>query len=184
MPSWQLIEGYVVFATKGRIPITFKAGRTDIIIICCCGVEVGCGEMKPPGKSMALVDKDGARIAELCKRQLHDRLKHATSAREQNTFGILVADVLLELTKLQFNNGNYLYSVLKSIEIPKRKEWYRGIEAFFEACFSFKLQALIEQSPGEGNDGNQLSIYDQCSGLLKPTARFLKKSYIINFLIM
>ncbi|CEG70879.1 hypothetical protein RMATCC62417_06699 [Rhizopus microsporus] len=160
------------FATKGRIPTTFKTDRPDVIIICCCGVEVGCGEVKPPGKGKALVDKNRARIAELCKRQLHARLKHATSAREQSTFGVLIAGMSLELTKLQFNNDNYFYSVLKSIELPRRSQWYSNIEAYFETLFSFKV--LIEQSLGEEDNGNQLSIYDQCSGLLNPTARFLK----------
>ncbi|RCH88949.1 hypothetical protein CU097_005395 [Rhizopus azygosporus] len=140
------------FATKGRIPTTFKTDRPDIIIICCCGVEVGCGEVKPPGKGKALVDKNRARIAD--------------------TFGVLVAGMSLELTKLQFNNDNYFYSVLKSIELPGRSQWYSNIEAYFETLFSFKV--LIEQSPGEEDNGNQLSIYDQCSGLLNPTARFLK----------
>ncbi|CAO3690044.1 unnamed protein product [Rhizopus microsporus] len=87
-------------------------------------------------------------------------------------FWLLRIGKSLKLTKLQFNNDNYLNSVLKSIEIPRRKEWYRDIEACFEACFSFK--SLIEQSIGEENDGNWLSIYDECSGLLEPTSRFLK----------
>ncbi|PHZ15701.1 uncharacterized protein RHIMIDRAFT_92112 [Rhizopus microsporus ATCC 52813] len=131
------------FATKGGNPTTLKAGRPDTIIICCCEVEVSCGEAKPPRKGMALIDKGRARIAELCMRQLHARLKHATSTSEQSTFGVLIARISLGLTKLQFNNSNYLYFVLKSIKIPRRKEWYRDVEVCLGACFSFKISATV-----------------------------------------
>lgn len=79
------------FAAKERVPATFKTDRPDVIIICCSGIEVGCGEVKPPGKGNGLINKDRARIAEICKRQLHLRLKNATFGRELVTFGILLA---------------------------------------------------------------------------------------------
>lgn len=49
----------------------------------------------------------------------------------------------LELTKLQFNNDNYFYSVLKSIELPRRSQWYSNIEAYFETLFSFKVSSTV-----------------------------------------
>ena len=59
-------------------------------MICYKGIEVGCGEVKPPKKSKELIDIDRARIAEICKRQLHLRLQISSSTKEHCTFGILV----------------------------------------------------------------------------------------------
>lgn len=45
----------------------------------------------------------------------------------------------LELTKLEFDNGKYNYSILKTIEIPERKKAYESIEKIFESLYSFKV---------------------------------------------
>lgn len=41
------------------------------------GIEVGNGEVKPPGTCDVLSNEDRAKIAELCKRQLQLRMKEA-----------------------------------------------------------------------------------------------------------
>ncbi|KAL0077462.1 hypothetical protein J3Q64DRAFT_1702855 [Phycomyces blakesleeanus] len=79
--SFSLLEG---------VPKEYLTTRPDIIIICYERVEVGCGEVKPPKKSRDLIDIDRARIAEICKRQLHLRLQTSSSTKEHCTFGILV----------------------------------------------------------------------------------------------
>lgn len=76
---------------KDTISDIFKTTRPDIILVCKGGAEVGCGEIKPPGKVKELIDIDRARIAEICKRQLHIRMKEAKSTKEHVTFGIMLA---------------------------------------------------------------------------------------------
>lgn len=44
----------------------------------------------------------------------------------------------LEFTKLQFDNGKYNYSILKTIEISGRNKAYESIEKTFENLYSFK----------------------------------------------
>ncbi|KAI9249016.1 hypothetical protein BY458DRAFT_494213 [Sporodiniella umbellata] len=148
--------------------------RPDIIIICHEGIEVGCGEVKPPKKSKELIDTDRARIAEICKRQLYLRLKKSSCTKEHCAFGILIGEIgmMLELTKLEFDNGIYNYSILKTIEIPGRKKAYDSIEKTFESLYSFTQ--MIEQSlPSEKEKLSSL-LFDQYSDILKPTIRFLK----------
>ncbi|KAI9029968.1 hypothetical protein CLU79DRAFT_716010 [Phycomyces nitens] len=125
-------------------------------------------------KNKALVDIDRARIAEICKRQLHLRLQASSSTKEHCTFGILVGEIgmVLDFTKLEFNNGEYNYSTLKTVELPERKNVGGSIEEILESLYSFKK--TIEQSlPSEEEKSSALS-FDQFSEMVKPTIRFLK----------
>ncbi|KAI9266237.1 hypothetical protein EDC94DRAFT_516012, partial [Helicostylum pulchrum] len=79
------------FSLIGEVSNDYLAARTDITIICSEGVELGCGEVKPPKKSKELINIDRARIAEVCKRQLHLRLQSSVDTKEYCTFGILLA---------------------------------------------------------------------------------------------
>ncbi|KAI8380277.1 hypothetical protein BD560DRAFT_457920 [Blakeslea trispora] len=76
--------------SKEKTANYFKADRPDVVVICNNGLEVGCGQAKPPKKSRELINVDRARIAELNKRQVHLRLKEAKSSKQLRTFGILV----------------------------------------------------------------------------------------------
>lgn len=76
---------------KDSVPLKFKNIRPDLTLITSKGYEVGCGEIKPFGKVRELVEMDRARIAEICKRQLHKRMKVSVSLDEHTTFGILLA---------------------------------------------------------------------------------------------
>ncbi|KAG1140717.1 hypothetical protein G6F37_006898 [Rhizopus arrhizus] len=160
------------FSLMEEVPKEYLTTRLDIIMICYKGIEVGCGEVKPPKKSKELIDIDRARIAEVCKRQLHLRLQISSSIKEHCTFGALIGGMVLELTKLQFDNGEYNYSILKTIEMPGQNKTGGSIEEILESLYSFKQ--VIEQSlPSEGEKPSSLS-FDQYSELLKPTIRFLK----------
>lgn len=53
-------------------------------------MEVGCGEVKKPGVSKALLNEDNMRVLEVMKRQLHLRLCRAKKEYEAVTFGVLV----------------------------------------------------------------------------------------------
>ncbi|CEP16579.1 hypothetical protein [Parasitella parasitica] len=69
----------------------YTAFRPDCLIITHNGVEVGTIEIKPLDTCKELVDVDVCRVAEICKRQLHMRMKVAKSTKEFATFGIIVA---------------------------------------------------------------------------------------------
>ncbi|KAI9029969.1 hypothetical protein CLU79DRAFT_716011 [Phycomyces nitens] len=106
--------------------------------------------------------------------QLHLRLQASSSTKEHCTFGILVGEIgmVLDFTKLEFNNGEYNYSTLKTVELPERKNVGGSIEEILESLYSFKK--TIEQSlPSEEEKSSALS-FDQFSEIVKPTIRFLK----------
>lgn len=81
------------FSLLEEVPKEYLTTRPDIIMICYEGIEVGCGEVKPPKKSKELIDIDRARIAEICKRQLHLRLQISSSTKEHCAFGIFVGGI-------------------------------------------------------------------------------------------
>lgn len=125
------------------------------------GIEVGYGEIKPPDTNCALLDEDRARISELCKRQLHTRIKQAKSEKEFVTYGILIAgkDILfhlpclslrfeydhyyigshIEMTCMFFNKGRYTYSLLKTLTLPTMKSTYGFMEEIMEVVTSWKV---------------------------------------------
>lgn len=59
---------------------------------------MGYGKVKPPKKSKELIDIDRARIAEICKRQLHLHLQVSSFTKEHSTFGILAEGMKRLLT--------------------------------------------------------------------------------------
>lgn len=115
-------------AMKDTVAEIFKTTRPDIILVCKRGVEVGCGEIKPPGKVKELIDIDRARIAEICKRQLHVRMKAAKNKKEHVTFGLMLAGNMFELRRLQYVEGKYDYSFLKSINPCGEDVRYKDIQ--------------------------------------------------------
>lgn len=135
------------FSLLEEVPKEYKTTRPDVIIICYEGVELGCGKVKPPKKCKELVDTDRARIAEICKRQLHLCLTSSKSPKEHCTFGVFVGGLVLELTKLEFDNGDYNCSILKvfkclvvaKCKMPGRSEVHESIEQILEALYSFKV---------------------------------------------
>lgn len=50
-----------------------------------------------------------------------------------------------ELTKLQFNNDEYKYSLLKTIKLFGRDEYYKDIEVALEALSSFKVIYCVKK---------------------------------------
>lgn len=81
------------FSLLEEVPKEYLTTRPDIIMICYEGIEVVCGEVNPPKKSKELIDIDRARIAEICKRQLHLRFQISSSTKEHCAFGILVGGI-------------------------------------------------------------------------------------------
>ena len=77
--------------------------RHDIIIITEDGTEIGTGELKPFNTTDQLVEVDRSRIAESCKRQLHQRLLNARSEKELKTYGILIHGKQIQLSILSLS---------------------------------------------------------------------------------
>lgn len=64
--------------------------RSDMLFTTKSGIEVGNGEIKSANTCPKKLDVDRARIAELCKRQLHLRMMAARCDKELKTFGLFI----------------------------------------------------------------------------------------------
>lgn len=69
----------------------YTAFRPDCIILAYSGIEVATIEVKPLNTNKKLVETDLCKVAEVCKRQLHLRMKVARKSKEFKTFGVVVA---------------------------------------------------------------------------------------------
>ncbi|EIE87315.1 hypothetical protein RO3G_12026 [Rhizopus delemar RA 99-880] len=70
-------------------------------------------------KVLFLVNIDFCRIGELCKRQLHLRMKAAKSTKEFKTFGILVNGYTMSFITLELNlSGEYTLIQHESVTTP------------------------------------------------------------------
>lgn len=75
MTSIKLIY-YLINRNKTSATNTPGTKRTTNFILTYNGIEIGVGDIKPPGANEALVDEDRGRIAETTtKKQLHVRIK-------------------------------------------------------------------------------------------------------------
>ncbi|CAO3644240.1 unnamed protein product [Mucor hiemalis] len=72
------------------------------------GTEVGTGEVKPGQTPEKLSEIDRCRIAESCKRQLHQRLFSARSTKGLQTYGTMIRGNVIKCTALQlWDTGDY-----------------------------------------------------------------------------
>ncbi|KAI7861235.1 hypothetical protein BDF14DRAFT_1962487 [Spinellus fusiger] len=158
------------FATK-EIPQGYCAPRPDCIIISYDGVEVGNIEIKPVNAYKSLVDIDFCRIGELCKRQLHLRMKVAKTTKEFKTFGILINGYTMSFITLELNlSGEYRLIQHESVTIPDFAITSQHMQVYLETIISFKNH-IIESLPND-QDVNSPCIYEQYSHLIKPTISF------------
>lgn len=87
--------------------------RHDMIITTEDGTEIGTGEIKPFNTTDQLVEVDRSRVAESCKRQLHQRLLNARSEKELKTYGILINGKQIQLSILSLSSeGEYNYHIV------------------------------------------------------------------------
>ncbi|CEP19935.1 hypothetical protein [Parasitella parasitica] len=138
------------FATK-EIPQGYCAPHPDCIVISHSGIEVGTIEIKPLYTCKELVEVDLCRIGELCKRQLHLRMKVAKTTKELD------------------NNGEYKLIQHGTLEISNFACDAQQMETFLEMIISFKIK--IMESLAEPEE-DKPCIYDQHSHMIKPTIAF------------
>lgn len=99
--------------------VSLMSTLTDTISFCMYtadGMEVGTGEIKPYQATDALVEEDRCRIAESCKKQLHQRLSVARSKKELQTYGIMINGTQVQLSTLQLSETdehNYFIMYLR-----------------------------------------------------------------------
>jgi hypothetical protein len=135
--------------------------RPDCIIITYNGVEVGTIEIKPLDKCNELVSVDKCKVAEICKRQLHLRMRIARTTKEFVTFGMLVAGRRYIMfipcsfsncflipclgKRVFFNslrldaNGIYKYVQHDEVVLPSFASTTTNMEAFLESILSFRV---------------------------------------------
>ncbi|CAO3679529.1 hypothetical protein G6F70_001842 [Rhizopus microsporus] len=95
-----------------------KKKRPDFIICTSDGIEVGCGEIKPPDTNSSDVEEDHCQVPEHLKKQLHKRLQVASEEKELATLGFIIFSEELELSKMEFKEGKYEYSIIKLLKLP------------------------------------------------------------------
>lgn len=140
--------------------------RHDFIIYTKDGTEVGTGEIKPYQASEALVEIDRCRIAESCKKQLHQRLLAARSKKELYTYGIMINGNQVQLSALQLSDtGEYNYFIIYDNFLPTVKETY----AFMEETLVTMIQLV------KFMENSLLSLEEMCDELILPDySSFLK----------
>ncbi|KAI8083968.1 uncharacterized protein B0P05DRAFT_570386 [Gilbertella persicaria] len=103
-------------------------------------VEIGCGEVKKPGVSQALLDEDKMRVLEVMKRQLHLRLCRARKEYEAVSFGVLIqgTKIILLKMKLDIDKGLYMYYEQQPFILPTTNDTYAHMEIALEVITKFK----------------------------------------------
>jgi hypothetical protein len=112
---------------------------TDFIILN-EGRELGCGEIKPIGTPIALLEEDRARLAETMKRQLNVRIMKAKSIKEFQTFGFFIYGFEIELYVMRFDeeNGYQLY-LSQNITLPTTSSSYSNMDITLGLLLAFKV---------------------------------------------
>ncbi|KAG1447006.1 hypothetical protein G6F56_009395 [Rhizopus delemar] len=106
-------------------------------------IEVGCGEVKKPGVSQALLDEDKMRVLEMMKRQLHLRLCRAKKEYEAVTFGVLVQNTTVVLLRMQMDlaNGVYMYQEEQPFILPTTYHTHAHMDVALEVIIKFKVSS-------------------------------------------
>ncbi|CAO3658407.1 unnamed protein product [Rhizopus stolonifer] len=140
-------------------------------------VEVGCGEVKKPGVSQALLDEDKIRVLEVMKRQLHLRLYHAKKEYEAATFGVLVqgATVILLEMKMDLENGVYMYHEQQPFTLPTTHHTHAHMEIALEVITKFKNKMLNSLLRAE--DHNCQNIWSLYKPHVRPTVSYFDPIY-------
>ncbi|GAA5813562.1 hypothetical protein MFLAVUS_007044 [Mucor flavus] len=161
----------------------YTAFRPDCLIITRNGVEVGAIEIKPLDTCKELVDVDVCRVAEICKRQLHLRMKVARSTKELATFGIIVTGkhVFFNSLRLDTVDGTYKYFQHGQVSLPIFESTVTDMEVFLESFLSFK-ECIKESLASEEEEEELPNLFDEYSHFIKPTIALKdnKEKYITS----
>jgi hypothetical protein len=146
--------------------------RPDFIITTIAGLEVACGEVKPPGTSEELLDIDRSRVQEHCKRQLHGRMYHAQSTKEFIVYGFMVAGPIVELYVTRFIENKYKTEKVKTITLPTMPDTHTNMRDSLEIMIGF-FENLVGSLSSENDDDVVEGLYDSVKKHLKPTLLIL-----------
>ncbi|CEJ00001.1 hypothetical protein RMCBS344292_14071 [Rhizopus microsporus] len=147
----------------------YTAFRPDCLIITYNGVEVGTIEIKPLDTCKELVDIDACRVAEICKRQLHLRMKVAKTTKEFATFGIIIAGKRIFFNSLRLDtvDGTYKYFQHGEVSLPSFESTTTDMKVFLESMLSFKER--IKESLASEEEEKLPPLFDEYSHFIKPT---------------
>lgn len=155
-----------------------RFSRHDFIIYAQNGTEIGTGEIKPYNASEELVDIDRCRIAESCKKQLHQRLLVARSDKELITYGIMISGKQVQLSILKLTNeGKYNYHIIYDKFLPTTKETY----AFMDETLMIMIQFVRSMEDSLLNQEEMYNglILPKFSPFLRPTVYMTKNEETI-----
>lgn len=107
---------------------------------------MGNGEIKPVGTANTCVDVARARVLETCKRQLHLRLKAASSPKEATTFGVLVYGLCYETFVVSFSDGYYPYERVSVGLLPTSFSTYKNAEKTLMDFIQLKESMIMSLS--------------------------------------
>lgn len=148
--------------------------RHDFILHTADGMEIGTGEIKPYQATDALVEEDRCRIAESCKKQLHQRLLVARSKNELQTYGIMVNGTKVQLSTLQLSEtGEYNYYIIYDAILPTTRDTYAFMEETLVKLVQFVN--LMENSLIKPEEMADELILPEYSPFLKPTVYMINK---------
>ncbi|CEP09504.1 hypothetical protein [Parasitella parasitica] len=137
--------------------------------------ELGCGEVKVGNVCAKLLDEDRARLGEMLKKQLHDRIFHAKTQNEFKTFGFFIYNSTIEIYTCEFtNNKEYVFVLLRLITLPTLKTSYTAMEEALEIMMSFK--EMIIASKHDERLSEVPYIYHNYISFLKPTVSMVEMS--------
>ncbi|RCH99572.1 hypothetical protein CU097_015242 [Rhizopus azygosporus] len=147
----------------------YTAFRPDRLIITYNGIEVGTIEIKPLDTCKELVDIDVCRVAEICKRMLHLRMKVAKTTKEFATFGIIIAGKRIFFNSLRLDtvDGTYKYFQHGEVSLPSFESTTTDMEVFLESMLSFKER--IKESLASEEEEKLPPLIDEYSHFIKPT---------------
>ncbi|KAI7892147.1 uncharacterized protein EV154DRAFT_562578 [Mucor mucedo] len=131
-------------------------------------MEVGCGEVKKPGVSQALLNEDKMRVLEVMKRQLHLRLFHAKKGTYLFYKGTTV--ILLKM-QIDLENGEYMY----------HEEHHSSCEGIFQGYPSIfprhTDKGQMSKSLAKEEDKDCQGIWDQYEFHVRPTVSHFEPIY-------
>ncbi|RCH96856.1 hypothetical protein CU097_010972 [Rhizopus azygosporus] len=135
-----------------------KKKRPNFIICTSDGIEVGCGEIKLSDTNFSDVEEDRCRAPEHLKKQLYKRLQVASEEMELLMLGFFIFGEELELSKMEFKEGRYEYSIIKLLKLPAMRATFQHMDESLE--FLLEFFDMIKSTVAEKN------------GSVKPTISF------------
>ncbi|KAG1167051.1 hypothetical protein G6F36_012701 [Rhizopus arrhizus] len=123
--------------------------------------KVGNGEIKRKTASKKEVDETRTRMLDVCIRQLHLRMKHAGTADDLVTFGVLVyvtceLRLRYEFYLVSYVNGYYPFEKFAWGEFASSDDGFKNLESTFKSLIQLKKSMELSLSLEGSNSASSL----------------------------